>query len=270
MKRTTYILIGLFVAGLCLLVGGIFLMYFTGKPYFNDSLNLQGKQIVRELPSCRIVWFAQTKMEKDDCKIWLANSVLEVSPSQGEKNAFSCSEKMNDYLKMTVMGDTVKIVLDYPVDEYPPELKKSKYALLYSGDMKLNISQDVESVIHDIDSQELKFKNLAKDSLSIDTSNSIVVDSCNFAALHVVRSGGMEEVQFQSGVIDNLHLDLDWMGNWSVDVQKCRINTEYLRGHNENVLLQKGECKRMFWIPVKEDSKLQVTLMEEACVVMKE
>ena len=31
MKRTTYILIGLFVAGFCMLVGGMFVMYCLGK-----------------------------------------------------------------------------------------------------------------------------------------------------------------------------------------------------------------------------------------------
>lgn len=34
MKRTTYILIGLFVAGFCMLVGGMFVMYFWGNHTF--------------------------------------------------------------------------------------------------------------------------------------------------------------------------------------------------------------------------------------------
>ena len=34
MKRTTYILIGLFVAGLCVLVGGMFVMYCLGSRTF--------------------------------------------------------------------------------------------------------------------------------------------------------------------------------------------------------------------------------------------
>ena len=37
MKRTTYILIGLFVAGFCMLVGGMFVMYCLGKPYFSNQ-----------------------------------------------------------------------------------------------------------------------------------------------------------------------------------------------------------------------------------------
>lgn len=51
MKRTTYILIGLFVAGFCMLVGGMFVMYCLGKPYFSNQINLQGEQLVQELPT---------------------------------------------------------------------------------------------------------------------------------------------------------------------------------------------------------------------------
>ena len=86
------------------------------------------------------------------------------------------------------------------------------------GDMRLDMTQDVECIINDINSQNIGFKHLEKDSLSIDTSNSIVVDSCDFAALQVIRSGG--NVDFQSGTINNLYLNLGMMGNWSVNVEK--------------------------------------------------
>ena len=105
-------------------------------------------------------------------------------------------------------------------------------------------------------------------SLSIDTSNSIVVDSCDFAALQVIRSGG--NVDFQSGTINNLYLNLGMMGNWSVNVEKCHIGTEYLTAHYANVQLQKGECERMIWIPEKNDSKLNVFLTGKACVTVME
>ena len=49
MKRTTYILIGLFVAGLCVLVGGMFMIFCLGRPYISNQLNLQGEHVI-ELP----------------------------------------------------------------------------------------------------------------------------------------------------------------------------------------------------------------------------
>ena len=61
MKRTTYILIGLFVAGLCVLVGGMFVMYCLGRPHFSNQINLQGEQLTKEIPACRVIWLAQTE-----------------------------------------------------------------------------------------------------------------------------------------------------------------------------------------------------------------
>ena len=43
MKRTTYILIGLFVAGLCVLVGGMFMIFCLGRLYIFNQLTLRGK-----------------------------------------------------------------------------------------------------------------------------------------------------------------------------------------------------------------------------------
>lgn len=77
-------------------------------------------------------------------------------------------------------------------------------------------------------------------------------------------------MEFQSGNINNLHLNLNRMNNWSVNVEEGHIDTEYLTGQNASVQLQKGECRRMFWIPEKDDSKLKVTLTEKACVTVME
>ena len=89
-----------------------------------------------------------------------------------------------------------------------------------------------------------------------------------FARSLDIRGG--RNVEFQSGNINNLHLNLNRMNNWSVNVEECHIDTEYLTGQNASVQLQKGECRRMFWIPEKDDSKLKVTLTEKACVTVME
>ena len=155
MKRTTYILIGLFVAGLCVLVGGMFMIFCLGRPYISNQLNLQGEQITKEVPACRVVWLTQTRLYTPERNVWLANSLLEVQPSKEGKNLFSCSKKVNDYLKMTVMGDTLKILLDYPLDKLLQELKEARYVAMITGDMQLNLTQEVEWVVNDIYMQKI-------------------------------------------------------------------------------------------------------------------
>lgn len=41
---------------------------------------------------------------------------------------------------MTVMGDTLKIVLDYSLIDFPQEFKESKYVGMITGDMQLNLT----------------------------------------------------------------------------------------------------------------------------------
>ena len=43
MKRTTYILIGLFVAGLCVLVGGMFMIFCWRILFWKCSLQKKGR-----------------------------------------------------------------------------------------------------------------------------------------------------------------------------------------------------------------------------------
>ena len=94
MKRTTYILIGLFVAGLCVLVGGMFMIFCLGRPYISNQLNLQGEQITKEVPACRVVWLTQTRLYTPERNVWLANSSSGSAGLQKKgMNLFSCIEE---------------------------------------------------------------------------------------------------------------------------------------------------------------------------------
>ena len=76
-----------------------------------------------------------------------------------------------------------------------------------------------------------------------------MVDSCDFRALSVIRGG--RNVEFQSGNINNLHLNLNRMNDWSVNVEECHIDTEYLTGQNASVQLQKESVGVCFGFPRK-------------------
>lgn len=266
MKRTTYILIGLFIAGLIVLVGGMFVMFFTGKPYGSNDIVLGGEQVTKEFPSCRVIWLTQSILENENHTVWMGNSSLEVLPSEGEKNMFSCPKEVNDYLTMKITGDTLKITFDYPMDKLADKFEERKYVDMLVGEWQLQMPSSVETIISDIRNQKLVLKNLSKDSLSIDVSVPVIVEDCDLKALNVLRCGN--HLNLLSGNIRDLYLYLDHIDGWSVNPETCHIDTEYLTGYNANVQLEKGECKRMFWIPTKEDAKLYVTLNEKSCITM--
>lgn len=266
MKRTTYILIGLFIAGFIVLVGGILVTSFGGRPYDVDNIVLGGEQVTKEFPACRVIWLTQPVLEKEDYAVWMANSCLKVLPSEGEKNVFSCSKEANDYLTMKVTGDTLKITFDYPMDKFSEKNKEQKSVGIVIGEWQLQMPSEVETIISDIRNQKLVFKNLSQDSLSIDVSAFAAVEDCNFKAFNVLRCGNY--LNLQSGNIRDLYLYLDHIARWRVNPETCHIDTEYLTGDDADVQLEKGECKRMFWIPAKEDAKLCVTLNEKSCITM--
>lgn len=63
---------------------------------------------------------------------------------------------------MTVMGDTLKILLDYPLDKLLQELKEARYVAMITGDMQLNLTQEVECVVNDIYMQKIVLKKFDK------------------------------------------------------------------------------------------------------------
>ena len=75
MKRTTYILIGLFVAGLCVLVGGMFVMYCLGRPHFSNQINLQGEQLTKEIPACRVISVSYTHLDVYKRQVYSSGNV---------------------------------------------------------------------------------------------------------------------------------------------------------------------------------------------------
>jgi len=273
MKRTIYMFIGLFIALLCVRVGGMLVISCLGKPKppLLKQLDLQGKQIMKEVPDCRVIWISQAETNIEERSVFIEDSRLEVLPATGEKTAFSCSEKVEDYLKMRVMGDTLKILLDCSLNRLPHEFRDVKSVQMNPGDMRLNLAKKVECVINDIDHQQMVFKNLVKDSLAVHASDFLTVDSCDFRALHILKCGGREfyytsiTPHFHKGNINNLYVNLKDREKWAANVEKCRIGAEYFRGSG-SVELKKEECKRVFYIPENENSDLTVTLKGKACV----
>ncbi|MDD3039353.1 hypothetical protein [Bacteroides sp.] len=268
MKRTTYILIGLFIAGLIVLVGGILMMFLTGRPYGSDDIVLRGEQVEKEFPPCKVIWLTQTVIEEEGHMVWMGNSSLEILPSEAEKNILSYPKGVNDYLTMKVAGDTLKISFDYPIDKLADKFEKQKYLNMHIGDWQLRIPPSVETIISDMRNQQLSLKSLSQDSLVMNVSVPVSVEDCNFTAFNVLRCG--RNLELKSGNVHNLYLSLDYINDWSVNVGTCKIDTEYLKGKNGNVYLAKGECKRLFWIPEKKDSELRVTLSEKSCITVME
>lgn len=70
-------------------------------------------------------------------------------------------------------------------------------------------------------------------------------------------------LHLNSGTVRNLYLNLDEIADWDVNTGSFHIDTEHLSGSRyHRCLLQKNECRRVFWTPLKDDASLSVELKQ--------
>ena len=87
------------------------------------------------------------------------------------------------------------------------------------------------------------------------------LDSCRLRSLDIQGNG--LSFHAKNSKIENFYLNLDGVWNWTFE--NTELGTEYLSGSNHHSNdLQKGECKRVVWTPLKKDARLQVNVREKA------
>lgn len=266
MKRTTYILIGLFIGGFVLLFAGMVAIYLNGKVKTGDVV-LGGKTVSREFPPFKVLVLGESIPEDargSYYRVWGRDFRMEIQPSQDGKNVFSFPEDAEKFLNIRQYGDTLKIMSSFHWKKQGDGYNRT----LYPGTWQLSVPSDIEFIANDMSDQEMILKNFSQDSLTIDASAAVTINNSHFKAFRVQRNE--RQLKLESGSIGNLYLDIDRMGNWYSNPDHFTIHTEYLTGNKGSVELAKGECKRMYWLPKSQDSKLEVTLREKSCVVIGE
>lgn len=273
MKRTTYIMIGVFVAGWILLVGGILWIINSGEMPTDSSVRFSGKQISRDLPPFKVVTFSQIDNYKQE--YWKGiRACTQVTASANQQNVFSYPEEISSYMEVRVESDTLKIDFSFPEAnvEKDGETKHSSDLRVMAGDWKLVIAQPVEKIDNRIMGMDINLRRVVQDSLNLLAGQRAYtyVDSCCITSLRIgaAREIG-QSLLIKHSEIKDLYIDLDAVWRWEIDAQTCNIDTEYLTGSKSaNVILGKGECRRMIWIPKKDDTILEVKLTEKSCITL--
>ena len=87
---------------------------------------------------------------------------------------------------------------------------------------------------------------------------------CRLEDCHVTALAAQaQSLHFNSGTVRNLYLNLDEIADWDVNTGSFHIDTEHLSGSRyHRCLLQKNECRRVFWTPLKDDASLSVELKQ--------
>lgn len=272
MKRTTYIIFGMLLAGLVVMCGGIFYtstLFFDGNDIFMD---INGEQKTVQLPACKVVELVADRdaitEEKGRTEIRLAafNELpLSVRPAQTANGAFTYASDMDKYMTMTTAGDTLRIVFNFSKEKLEKKLQDVVWLNVRSEEMILTLPADIQRITSNLTNQQVNFKNLDCDTLSFAVENRATIENCRFRALHVINGN----LNFDSGEVKDLHLRLDNIHSWHVNKESFSIDTEYLYSHgNPRCTIENGECHQVIWVPQSSGATLNISLREAARIVM--
>lgn len=267
MKRTTYIMMGMLLAGLLAVAGTLFYLSTVSVDATNRFVEIGGERKTVQLPACRVVHMMCEAPRADYPVCAFNNMPLDVVPADTAAGSFSYLSGLDRFLTMETAADTLRFVFRMPDGQ--ADVYDDPYRCLpkLSENMKMALPETVQEVVVDYYAMPVIFKGFRRDSVSVSVEQGMaVLEDCQLNSLFAVGSS----LHFKSGAVKNLHLDLDRIQNWQVDAWAFDIDTEYLTGTGHNCNLAKGECRRLVWLPKTDSSILDIRLNEPAEIVVKE
>ena len=263
MKRTTYIIIGMLFAGAILVIGTLTSIFSTGITWEESFLDIKGERTSKQMPECRVVHL-MSKVEAKDLEeryVSFDQTTLKIGPTDSLTGSLTYTSELNNYKEWKTAGDTLQIYFSFPTDKLAPQYQKMKWLRVRSEAIQMNIPQGVEEIISENYNMHTQFADLSRDSLAFKTQGTTIINDCQIKSL----SAKAPTLHFQSGQVDSLYLNLDFITEWTVDSDSFHIDTEHLSGSYEpNCYLQKNECRQVLWTPLSGKAQLHIKLKEKA------
>lgn len=266
MKRTTYIMAGVLLAGLVIMCGTIFYISKLGTSWEEVILEVGGNQKTVQLQPCKVVQLSMTKAEYKKMKegyyeidgmVAFTEVPLTVCSDSVASGSFSYAAEMEQFVSIQTVGDTLHIAFDFADDKLDEKYRNQNWLRVRSAAMTLALPAGVQRVVSDIESMETTFSNVHCDTLSFHVRNLAYLENCHIASLSVQA----QSLRFNSGEVKDLYLDMDNVSDWRVNTATFKIDTEHLSGSdNHYCSLQKNECRQVLWTPLKEDATLNMKL----------
>lgn len=263
MKRTTYIMIALLVAGLLLTSGFAFYLTLETPSPKRTELGESGMEQVRPLPVCKSVRLVLEEIGERPVVM-----PLEICPADSAGGSLSYVSGMENCMKVEALEDsTLLLSFNFSEDSFPAALASASDGRVYTlSSMRLKLPDAVKAVSIDMPCADVSFRGIGRDTFSIRTQSPTKLEECMFDMLSVSGNG----LELRSGRAEHLHVDLDETYNWQVHVGAFHIGTEHLFGSNSHACVwQKGESKELLWEPKTDYAKLNV-MLEEASRIVKE
>lgn len=261
MKRTTYIFMGLLVSGLLIIVATVIFISMSGKPYREDGIFVGDEQTQMELNGIHVINVFTSQDGVPETKRVFVSGEMDISSSDASSGKEEISYPKGKFLKVTQKNDTLLMELDLNVNNIPEKLQHKDHIFMYGLHVNL-VVDSLTTIIANTESVKLNLKDVQTDSLFVRGNRyDMSLDSCRLRSLDIQGNG--LSFHAKNSKIENFYLNLDGVWNWTFE--NTELGTEYLSGSNHHSNdLQKGECKRVVWTPLKQDARLQVNVREKA------
>lgn len=274
MKRTTYIIFGMLLAGLVVVIGCVFYGSLHMMKWNDSFLYVEGEMKTVQLPPCKVVKLIaerdviETRKNGEIIEIrmpFFSNLPLNVSQAETGNGTFSYASGMDKFMALQSSGDTLLITVNFPPDKLEEKYRKARLLNVFSKAMELSLPVGVQSITSNLENQYTTFRGFNHDTLSVSVGE-VTMEKCRFRALCANRGN----LNFHSGEVENLHLYLDKIYSWQVNADSFHIDTAYLYAYNhQNCVLQKA-FQEVVWMPLSDNASLSVELKQPVRMVMEE
>lgn len=274
MKRTTYIIFGMLVAGLVVVIGFVSYASLHAMKWNDSFLYVEGEMKTVQLPPCKVVKLIAerdvigTRKNGKMTEIrmpFFRNLPLIVSQAETGDGTFTYASDMDKFMALQSSGDTLLITVNFPPDKLEEKYRKLRLLNIFSKAMELSLPAGVQSITSNLENQQTTFRDFNHDTLSVSMED-VTMENCRFRAL----SANKGNLNFHSGEVENLHLYLDKIYSWQVNADSFHIDTAYLYAYNhQNCVLQKA-FREVVWMPMSDNASLSVELKQPARMVMEE
>lgn len=268
MKKTTYIMIGLLLAGFLLVGGVLFWVPLLVSEEGNNVLVLEGDEVLKPLPPFRTVYVVHRPDTLPPLpELSFEEMPLRVEASEEAGGSLRYPKDLEPFVSAEVQDSVLYIAFDFSRIALDERYKDAYILKLDCGMLGLCLPSNATKLVDEMGGHDVELYNLERDTFSVNTSGNVVANYCHFGSLHAEVLG----LELSSGSIDDLYLNIEQLFGISINVDQCSIGTEHLSGRygNCSYAVSPDECREVRWEPLDEDASLDLRLQQPARVELK-
>lgn len=262
MKRTTYILIGMFFFNIVLGFAGIFYLKTNSvnTEELGSTLDCSGEPTILDLQGVHTLEFSTTGWSGDNyyCAEKGEIDIVSSSAVGDEKIIYPHS----NYIKLDKQDGVLRVLIDISTAvDYIEEHASIERIALENLQIRVEAGRAIRQ-IHSTADFYVRLEKVELDSLSLSVSE-IAIDSCRLGSLVIAGS----KFSAKNSNMNDLYIDLDETNRW--EMTNNNIGTLHLTGTgNKRITSLQSQFDKLKWTPKNDRSQLRFVLEQGAELVM--